>query len=283
MHPPFPATGAMHSLTEMSAEVSRAAAQQFYEDFSLAVGQRDWLVPNLRHEQLKLVVDRLLAGRRDLRIADVGCGAGVMTDHLARYGDVVGVDFSAAAIAAARRCSPGVGYRVGGLEQLDGPYDVIALFDVLEHINREERPAFIVQLAALLDARGLLFVSTPYPSMTAHRRRRGDDSLQIIDEEVELATLVSEAGAAGLQLLSYDAYDVFGGSPEYQTFVLTHVRAPGGAADLMPRSLRRRQRIVTRREYVWARRARHAARAARRGDLATARWFLSGRPPRVRS
>jgi SAM-dependent methyltransferase len=267
----------------MSADVSRAAAQQFYEDFSLAVGQRDWLVPNLRHEQLKLVVDGLLAGRRDLRIADIGCGAGVMTDHLARYGDVIGVDFSAAAIAAARRCSPGVDYRVGGLEQLDGPYDVIALFDVLEHINREERPGFILQLATLLDARGLLFVSTPYPAMTALRRQRGDDSLQIIDEQVELTDLLSEAPAGGLQLLSYNAYDVFGGSPEYQTFVFTRMRAPGGTPDLMSRPLRRRRRIVVRREYVWARRARHAARAARRGDLATARWFLSASPPRARS
>jgi SAM-dependent methyltransferase len=267
----------------MSADVSRAAAQQFYEDFALAVGQRDWLLPNARHEQLKLIVDRLLAGRSALRIADIGCGAGVMTDHLARYGDAVGVDFSTAAIAAARRCSPGVEYRAGGLEQLEGPYDVITLFDVLEHIPGAERPEFIAQLASLLDARGVLFVSTPYPAMTAYRRQRGDDSLQIIDEEVELADVLAEAGAAGLQLLSYDAYDVFGGTPEYQAFVLTHAREPGGGAELLQRPLRRRRRLMARREYVWARRARYAARAARRGDLGTARWFLTARPPQVRS
>jgi hypothetical protein len=29
-------------------------ARRYYEGFSLAVGLRDWLVPNARHEQLKL-------------------------------------------------------------------------------------------------------------------------------------------------------------------------------------------------------------------------------------
>ena len=52
----------------------------------------------------------------------------------------------------------------------------------------------------------------------------GDDSLQIVDEEVELADVLVEARAAGLQLLSYNAYDVFAGSPEYQLMVLSPAR-----------------------------------------------------------
>jgi hypothetical protein len=63
---------------------------------------------------------------------------------------------------------------------------------------------------------GLLFCSTPYPAATAHRRAINDPTLQIIDEQVELSDIVVEARAAGLQLLRYEAFDVFAGSPEYQ-------------------------------------------------------------------
>lgn len=259
-------------------------ARDFYEDFSLAVGRRDWLQPNLRHEQLKLLVGALLAGRSGLRIADVGCGAGVMTDHLRRYGTVVGVDFSSAAIAAARRLAPDVTFLIGGLDELpEGRYDVLTLFDVLEHIPAPQRPAFIHGLSERLAPDGVLFISTPFPSATRYRRQAGDATLQVIDEEVELPALTAEAADAGLQLLRFEAFDVFVGSPEYQAMVFSRERAYGGAAALRPRALEQRRRLVERRRYRRVRRLRLAARALSRGDRTTAGWFLRGRPPAVRS
>src|SRR5262249_10817931 len=161
-------------------------AQAFYEDFSLAVGERDWLQPNLRHEQLKLLIRQLADGRRGLRIGDVGCGAGTMTDYLTRFGSVVGIDFSRAAVDAASRCAPGPTFSPGGMEALpEGTYDLITLFDVLEHIPHEDRPQFIAELRSRLAPDGLLFCSMPHPAFTRRRRQLHDPALQIIDEEVE--------------------------------------------------------------------------------------------------
>jgi 2-polyprenyl-3-methyl-5-hydroxy-6-metoxy-1,4-benzoquinol methylase len=265
-------------------EVSHGEAQAFYEDFSLAVGERDWLEPNLRHEQLKLLVGDLLAGRSGLRIADIGCGAGVMTAFLRRFGSVTGVDFSTAAIGAAGRYAPGVAFRAGGIEALDGDdYDVVTLFDVLEHIPEVERPDFIVALSRRLAPGGLIFASTPYPEATRHRRETGYDGLQIIDEQVRLPDVIAEAAAAGLQLIQYQAYDVFQGSPEYQAMVLTPERSFGGPPALRPHRLERRRAIVRHPKFQLARRAALAARALGRGDVRTAGWFLRGRPPSVKS
>ena len=83
-----------------------------------------------------------------------------------------------------------------------------------------ERPEFIGGLRGSLAPQGRLFVSTPYPAFTRDRRLKGDDTLQIVDEEVELTDLVAEAASAGLRLIEYRAYDVFAGSPEYQAMVL---------------------------------------------------------------
>jgi SAM-dependent methyltransferase len=260
-------------------------ARRFYEDFSLAAGLRDWLVPNPRHEQLKLHVDELLGRRRGLRIADIGCGAGVMTAHLSRFGDVTGLDFSRSAIEAARRLVPDATFIAGTLESLPGDdrFDVIALFDVLEHIPSADRPTFLAGVRNRLVEAGTVVISTPFPAFTHHRRAHGDETLQIVDEEVELPQLAAEAAAVGLQLLRFEAFDIFRGSPEYQILVFTTERSPGGPAALRSVRLQRRLRLVASSPGRRLRRLRHAARLAARGKVGAARWLLTGRPPRVRS
>ncbi len=259
------------------SSVSHDQAQAYYEDFSLAVGERDWIVPNLRHQQLKLVVKDVLDGRRHLRIADVGCGAGVMTDFLTRFGEVVGVDFSTAAIAAARRYASGATFREGGVEALPAErYDLITLFDVLEHIPADKRPEFIGQLRERVADDGLILLSTPFPSATRSKRAAGT-ALQIIDEEVELPAIIAEAEATGLQLIRFEAYDVFAGSPEYQVMVFAPMRSFGGRPALQPRRLRRRRLVYGVKIVQLARRVTLALRCVKRGDLATAAWFMRGR------
>jgi SAM-dependent methyltransferase len=250
-------------------------AREFYEHFSLVVGQRDWLRPNLRHARLRRLVDEEIEGS-GLRVLDVGCGAGVMTSHMTRYGEVIGTDFSSSAIELARKLVPTATFNAGR-EIPEGEFDVITLFDVLEHIPQPERPAFIGGLAQRLAPQGRLFVSTPYPAFTRDRRLKGDDTLQIVDEEVELSDVVAEAASAGLRLIAYRAYDVFAGSPEYQALVfmpeqpLGHGRpvvlGDGAYSRLGP--------------IVW--RLRQAGKAAARRDYATARWLLTARPPDFRS
>jgi SAM-dependent methyltransferase len=270
--------------------VTRDAAQAFYEDFSLAVGVRDWLVPNPRHERLKRLIDGVLAGRRGLRILDVGCGAGVMTYHLRRYGEVIGIDFSGPAIAAARRfTATRVGawptFIAGSLEVLPASarFDVITLFDVLEHIQQSERPAFLSSLRERLVGGGLVFASTPHPAYTRQRRERGDDTLQVVDEEVEMAALLEEAAACGLQLLEFRAYDVFTGTPEFQAMLFTTTGTPGGAPQLTDPRVARRMRVLRSRTGRRARKLAHGARLLAAGERATAGKMLRGRPPHVRS
>jgi 2-polyprenyl-3-methyl-5-hydroxy-6-metoxy-1,4-benzoquinol methylase len=221
---------------------------------------------------------------QDLRIADVGCGAGTLTDYLTRYRSVVGVDFSRPAIATARRCAPGPAFLPGGLEALpDRRYDLITLFDVLEHIPVRDRPRFVADIAARLAPDGLLFCSTPHPASTRRRKLLEDPTLQIIDEEVELSRVMEEAATAGLQLLSFTTYDVFTGSPEYQAIVFTPNRAPAGVASLNTREFRLRQRLLARRDTRVLRRVWFAARAARHGHARTAYWFLTAPVPFVKS
>lgn len=96
--------------------------------------------------------------------ADIGCGAGLLAEPLARLGAVVtGIDAAAENIAAANAHSAQSGlaidYRAGGIEAADGPYDLLTCMEVVEHVT--DPAAFVQGLADALAPGGLLIMSTP--------------------------------------------------------------------------------------------------------------------------
>lgn len=105
---------------------------------------------------------RPLAGKRAV---DVGCGAGLLCEPLARLGGAVtGVDAAAENIAAASAHAAGSGltidYRCGDLAALDlGAFDLVTSMEVIEHVA--DKAAFVAALAASLAPGGLMILSTP--------------------------------------------------------------------------------------------------------------------------
>jgi len=103
-----------------------------------------------------------LAGRTAL---DVGCGAGLLAEPLARMGGkVTGVDAAPENIAAAREHAAGQGltitYRAGELAALPpATFDLVTSMEVVEHVT--DPAAFIGELAARLAPGGLVILSTP--------------------------------------------------------------------------------------------------------------------------
>lgn len=103
-----------------------------------------------------------LAGKSAL---DIGCGAGLLCEPLARLGAAVtGVDAAAENIAAASAHAEGMGldirYMAGEVGALDiGQFDLVTSVEVIEHVA--DKPAFLRDVAARLAPDGLLVMSTP--------------------------------------------------------------------------------------------------------------------------
>jgi 2-polyprenyl-6-hydroxyphenyl methylase/3-demethylubiquinone-9 3-methyltransferase len=103
-----------------------------------------------------------LAGKRAL---DVGCGAGLLCEPLARLGAAVtGIDAAAENVEVARAHAAGselaIDYRCGDIAALGlGPFDLVTAMEVIEHVA--DKRAFVRALAAALAPGGLMVLSTP--------------------------------------------------------------------------------------------------------------------------
>ncbi|WP_298671275.1 bifunctional 2-polyprenyl-6-hydroxyphenol methylase/3-demethylubiquinol 3-O-methyltransferase UbiG [uncultured Sphingomonas sp.] len=101
-----------------------------------------------------------LAGKSAL---DVGCGAGLLAEPLARLGAAVtAIDAAPENIAAARDHAGNLAitYRVGGVEAVAGEaFDLVTCMEVIEHVT--DPPAFVAGLAQAVAPGGMLILSTP--------------------------------------------------------------------------------------------------------------------------
>ena len=95
---------------------------------------------------------------------DVGCGAGLLAEPLARLGGkVTAIDAAPQLIAVAKAHAAGAGldidYRHLAVEDLEGQFDLVTSMEVIEHVADPQD--FIGCLAQRLADGGLMILSTP--------------------------------------------------------------------------------------------------------------------------
>jgi SAM-dependent methyltransferase len=152
------------------------------------------------------ILERLIRTRakppEDARILEIGCGTGHNLDMLGRFGtvDAVEMDDAARAMASERLGRPAKMATLPELRDVDrGAYDLIALLDVLEHVEKDR--ASLVSIAERLRPGGKLLLTVPahpwmwsaHDEVNHHKRRYTKKGFRE----------VIEAAGLKIELLSY--------------------------------------------------------------------------------
>jgi 2-polyprenyl-3-methyl-5-hydroxy-6-metoxy-1,4-benzoquinol methylase len=116
------------------------------------------------------------SGSPGRRLLDIGCGTGGMLPLLSRYGAVTGIDSEPVALDYCRKRGFTDLHLQEGFAPA-APYDVVTLFDVLEHV--EDEAGFLAWIRALTVPGGRLVLTVPanpwlwsrHDELNHHRRR----------------------------------------------------------------------------------------------------------------
>jgi len=144
-----------------------------YEVFYTAEERHWWF--RARRRIVAAVLDQEFH-RRDLRIADVGCGTGGMARILSRFGAVTGVDEAPEAAAFCARRGLSV-MTMADWQAKGEAYDLVSAFDVVEHTDHDVD--FLRGLRGRLAPGGKLVMTVPayqamwsvFDDLNHHRRR----------------------------------------------------------------------------------------------------------------
>jgi 2-polyprenyl-6-hydroxyphenyl methylase / 3-demethylubiquinone-9 3-methyltransferase len=152
--------------SEINNEIYDDLAETWWDEKEflhlLKVMVNPWRVPYFRKALEKQYGQDL----SQIRLLDIGCGGGVLTEEFAAMGcRVTGIDISPRSIAIARkhavRSGLSIEYHVGTAKDLPfepGSFDAVSCCDVLEHIH--EWKQVIAEAARVLTPGGLFFFDT---------------------------------------------------------------------------------------------------------------------------
>jgi trans-aconitate 2-methyltransferase len=196
------------------------AVRAFYNKFS-----SERLVNYVKNGNLR--IDKALARilplvREDSQVLEVGCGAGLVTEQIARVavrGFVSACDISDTAIALARdRVKAGnVQFRALDIvarfedvkDWLPKPVDLVVMVDVLEHLPLNLHETFLRDLGSVMCSESIAVLTFPSAYYQSYLRDQHPEELQIIDEIIELRHLHQVATANGFVIKHFSLEDVW--------------------------------------------------------------------------
>jgi len=114
---------------------------------------------------------------RPRRILEPGCGSGLISVVLTKYGEIVGLDQSEVGITTARATVKGR-FHLGGLPDLDisdEGFDVCVLSQVIEHFADRDQDRLLRNIFDKVQPGGHLIVTTPNRSVSERMRFRSGE------------------------------------------------------------------------------------------------------------
>jgi len=164
-----------------------------------------------RHLMIESFLDSLFLEKSFSTAIDVGCGSGLLTKYLSNnIKEITGIDISEKNIENCKElveatfiCSDFLDFDSGNKQ-----FDLIALFDALEHFERDKLWDVFYKIREIAHFQTTLCITTPDPDYAHFMEKENPEELQLIDEVVDTVELVALAEDFGFSLRSMQRFGV---------------------------------------------------------------------------
>lgn len=171
-----------------------------YDD--LADHYADWIRGELAAKPLDRALLATFAELVTGPVADIGCGPGRVTAHLADLGlSAFGIDLSPRMIAIARRTHPGLRFDVGSMMALDladGELGGIVAWYSIIHVPAGQLPTVFAEFHRVLAPGGQLLVAFQLGDEVDHRTEAAGHAISLDFHRRQLDHVAESLRAAGL-------------------------------------------------------------------------------------
>lgn len=172
------------------------------------------------NERLISLYKRLvnLGLKENSKILELGCGVGIFTKLLSKKisaGIIEAADLSEKSIAVAKdlvKDKKNISCFVADVvhyQPQNSDFDFITLMDVIEHIPLDQHEMLFENLARIATEKTQIAINIPNPQYIAYTRKHHPETLQVIDQEVELFPLMNYCEKFGLELVFFEKYGIW--------------------------------------------------------------------------
>jgi 2-polyprenyl-3-methyl-5-hydroxy-6-metoxy-1,4-benzoquinol methylase len=200
--------------------MKESEVREFYDSFLKSTMVKYRLYGNARIDK---AIDRILEyTTKNSKILDIGCGIGIVPEKIskkAKEGHVWGIDISEENIWYSNKtikrnntsflqCDIVTEFK-RLKEFLDEKIDILTMVDVIEHIPEKNRVDLFKNIEKLITNSGKVILTYPSPEYQKQLIYKEKDKLQIIDNIIEIDTLIKESSSAGLKLYHYSLESIW--------------------------------------------------------------------------
>lgn len=143
---------------------------EFYEN--LFINHPSWNTKEPNNDERKRweIIESFIKdeqrNKSDLKILDLGCGRGWLSNLLSQYGTVTGLEPVKKVVEYAKSIFPNINFISGTMDELfrlnkQNSFDIIVSSEVIEHIEDDDKLEFVKNINRLLKTNGECIISTP--------------------------------------------------------------------------------------------------------------------------
>ncbi|MGL6339222.1 MAG: class I SAM-dependent methyltransferase [Waterburya sp.] len=199
---------------------SSTEVKQFYDNFTDTRMLQYKLYGNPRIDRAVQLITSYLTP--DSNILDIGCGIGIVPEQVAaklQQGKILACDLSENNINYARKTvesdkieffNVNVVENFAAIRQkLSSPVDLVTMVDVIEHLPADSYDELFNNLSQVTSDRAKLILTYPSPEYQIYLQKNEPEELQIIDEVIELNSLMQFALKYSFNLECFTYIDVW--------------------------------------------------------------------------